>query len=317
MESCQSCTFTYYDAIAKFHKNDTEAQEFLREHRILPQQVSCPKCKRFCSLGSNNTMWRCTGTVVVPRKKKRIHCGFTVSDKKGTFLERTRVPAWKLILFVNNFLSYSWCHKTVTHNLDISLTTSVDWRSFCSEITDAWIRNQTPIGGVGVQVEIDETLLVRRKYNRGRIVKQIWLFGGIERVSKRSFIIPLLEAEERRNEETLIPLIKKYILPGSIIYSDSWRAYNNIEQHSFKHYTINHSENFVNPQDLEIHTQNIERLWRDVKEWVKRPGIRSTYLRQYLSRYLFIRSLKDEPDMLLHNFFKEVSKMYSHPHAQT
>ncbi|RUS71459.1 hypothetical protein EGW08_020774 [Elysia chlorotica] len=54
-------------------------------------------------------------------------------------------------------------------------------KTFCSEVTDEWYRQQAPIGGPGVVVEIDETLITRRKYNRGRLPTQIWLFGGIER----------------------------------------------------------------------------------------------------------------------------------------
>ena len=40
-------------------------------------------------------------------------------------------------------------------------------------------------------------------------------------------------------------------------------------------------------------TENIERLWRDIKECPKRPGIRSQYLGQYLAQYLFVTSVSD------------------------
>ena len=65
--------------------------------------------------------------------------------------------------------------------LNISSKTSVDWRSFCSEVCYNWFLNQEQIGGEGVEVEIDETQFVRRKYERGRLLNDIWLFGGIER----------------------------------------------------------------------------------------------------------------------------------------
>ena len=42
-------------------------------------------------------------------------------------------------------------------NLEISLNTLVDWRSFCSEVADPSFSEQKPIGGVGVEIEIDET----------------------------------------------------------------------------------------------------------------------------------------------------------------
>lgn len=48
----------------------------------------------------------------------------------------------------------------------MSKTTSVDWRSFCSEVTQYWLQNQNSIGGADVIVEINETLLVRQKCNK-------------------------------------------------------------------------------------------------------------------------------------------------------
>ena len=54
------------------------------------------------------------------------------------------------------------------------MKTSVDWRSFCSEVAEQWFKNQESIGGSGLEVEIDETLISRRKYQGGRILKAVW-----------------------------------------------------------------------------------------------------------------------------------------------
>ena len=57
-------------------------------------------------------------------------------------------------------------------------------------------------------------------------MKQVWLFGGIERVSKQRFVVALTgDVGKKRDKATLVPLIKKYIKFGSIIYSDCWGAY--------------------------------------------------------------------------------------------
>lgn len=72
---------------------------------------------------------------------------------------------------------------------------------------------------------------------------------------------------------------------------------------------INHSENFVHPIDDKIHTQNIERLWRDLKENIKRPGKNCKYLEQYLHHYFFIKSF-DSSQNLLHNFLIEAGRLY-------
>ena len=78
-------------------------------------------------------------------------------------------------------------------------------------------------------MEIDETLTVRRKFNRGRVLKQLRLFSGIERLSKRRFVVALNSPTgDKRNSATLLPLIEKYIKPGLIIYSDAWPAYKSI-----------------------------------------------------------------------------------------
>lgn len=98
--------------------------------------------------------------------------------------------------------------------------------------------------------------------------------------------MPLLDTDRR--PDTLMPLIKKYIKPNSMIYSDGRAAYRNLH-HGNKHLSINHSENFAGSHDPEIHTQNIERLWRDMKEWMLRRGIKSEYLAQYIAHYLFIQ----------------------------
>ena len=57
-----------------------------------------------------------------------------------------------------------------------------------------------------------------------------------------------------------------------------------------------------------MHTQNIERLWRDIKEWSKRPGVRSKFLHQYLTRYLFVTS--EDSNANLHRFLKLASQVY-------
>jgi len=52
--------------------------------------------------------------------------------------------------------------------------------------------------------------------------------------------------------------------------SDCWRAYDCLSS-DFVHQTVNHSVHFVDP-DSGAHTQNIERLWRDVRGGIPRFG---------------------------------------------
>ena len=49
--------------------------------------------------------------------------------------------------------------------------------------------------------------------------------GYKKKKKKKRFVVALTgEIEEKRNKETLVPLILKYIKPGTTIYSDAWGA---------------------------------------------------------------------------------------------
>ena len=303
--TCDGCSYTYFKFIKEFHEDDEAAVHFLRSHGVLPLKVDCPECNLPCTYREDRHSWYCGRYTKIAKTKKRKQCNFTTSDFKGTFLEGTHVKPSEILCFVNHWLHKVWDHETIVDSLKWSIT-SVDWRSFCSEVAEWWFDNQNCIGGDGVEVEVDETLFVKRKYERGRVPKQVWVFGGIERNSKKCFLVPLIDKD--RSANTLIPIIKQFIKPGSVIYSDSWRAYSRLGEEGYTHYTINHKENFVHPNNPNIHTQNIERLWLDLKQWAKRPGVRSEYLKQYFARYLFIRSVPKE--QVQHKFFTEAARLY-------
>lgn len=153
-------------------------------------------------------------------------------------------------------------------------------------------------------VEIDEAKIRKRKHNTGRIIQGQWVFGGIERDTKKVFVLPV----PNRCSDTLLPIIRKYIAPGSIIHSDKWRAYDALrDEKDYEHETVNHSHNFVNPQ-TGVHTQNIERFWRDMRSNIPRYGIRDYHYTSYLAEFLFKRhyDFNERVDA----FFKIMSTLY-------
>ena len=167
MVACDKCSFDYFQVIAEFYNNDAKSLSFLRSHSVLPSEIICPHCSSQCNYREDQRIWRCRKSSVIPKTKKRRYCDFSVSDSKGTFLDHSYIAPWKVLLFINHFLSHLWDHRTVLSCLNISSKTSVDWRSFCSEVCYNWFLNQEQIDGEGVEVEIDETQFVRRKYERG------------------------------------------------------------------------------------------------------------------------------------------------------
>ena len=66
-------------------------------------------------------------------------------------------------------------------------------------------------------MEFDETVITRRKYERDRLVaNQQWIFGLIERGSGKCALVKV----PNRSAETLLPLIAKFVLPGTVVISD-------------------------------------------------------------------------------------------------
>ena len=169
--SYQSCSFNYYNCIVQFFENGEKSMEFLCPHGALPTTVTHPHCKSLCTYRKDQKTWYCWKRISVPKSKKTT-CSFTILDFKGSVLHNTNIPSWKIVLFVNHYLSYIWDHRIMLECLNISLRTSVDWRSFCLGMTDTWFNNQDSIGGKGVEVEIDETAIVHHKFNRVCVLKQ-------------------------------------------------------------------------------------------------------------------------------------------------
>ncbi|CAG8672784.1 25650_t:CDS:2 [Dentiscutata erythropus] len=108
------------------------------------------------------------------------------------------------------------------------------------------------IGGKDVIVQINESKFSKRKYNHGRRVNRVWVIGGIEIIKeKRCFLIMI----KKRNIETIQKILKEYIEPELIIYTDELNV---------KHKTANHSKWFTDPV-TGVNTNTIEGVWNGVK----------------------------------------------------
>ena len=84
------------------------------------------------------------------------------------------------------------------------------------------------------------------------------MFGGIERGSRKTFLVPV----DKRDAETLITIIRERVEPGTTVISDMWKAYRELNEAGFEHLTVNHSLEFVD-SITGAHTNNVERQWRD------------------------------------------------------
>lgn len=229
-----------------------------------------------------NRLWRCTG-FTSHSKKKRTKCRQRFGVRKTTFFDRSNLPIVSVCKFVNLWVENASL-KLIGRQCDIiGHHTRTDWASFCREVVyDSVIQNMTKIGGPGKIVEIDESKFGKRKYNRGHRVEGQWVFGGVQRDTGNCFMVPV----EKRDRDTLLPIIQEWILPGTTIISDCWKAYDCLADHGYLHLKVNHSLEFVDAATGAC-TNRIEASWNAAKRTICPSGRRKAFYPGYLAKYMF------------------------------
>ena len=118
-------------------------------------------------------------------------------------------------------------------------------------------------------------------------------FGCIEKESQRSFF----RIVEDKSAETLILIIKEFVLPGTTNISDFWKAYSSLPREGDTHQTVNHSAEFVN-KDSGACTYTIESTWHALKNSLPRSGTQKALYELYFSEYCirkeYLNSSKDK-----------------------
>lgn len=178
-------------------------------------------------------------------------CDGTRSVRTYTWFSGSNLAIGEILYF-----TYYWWYDVpsnfIFQEMKFSSHTRCDWAAFCREVAIYCVMaDPKPLGGTDMTVEIDESVFSKRrtknfdnldylvyqytyliplqnfsgKYGRGRVVPEKWVFGGVERGTGRCFLVPV----KNRKRETLMEVIRTWILPGTRIISDCWAAYNKIE----------------------------------------------------------------------------------------
>jgi hypothetical protein len=79
------------------------------------------------------------------------------------------------------------------------------------------------------------------------------VFGGVERESGRTFLVPVPE----KTADTLVYVIHASIETGTTLISDCCFAYRDIGSLGYTHRAVNHNISFVNPDTVD-HTNTSE-----------------------------------------------------------
>ena len=196
-----------------FVSSDDEVFSWLRRQGLLASELTCNKC----------------GTAAKLRRRERASDGYTFRCKgskheygmrKKSFFEGSAYNIRDLMIFIKHYLEGNSLHQCATATGMDYRHTAVDWGSYIRELFSQYVYDQYNMAMFQGDVEIDESLFGRKvKYNKGDPKgHRIWIFGLIERATNSLIIYPV----DKRDAETLVPLIQRHVYPGSRIFSDSW-----------------------------------------------------------------------------------------------
>ena len=114
------------------------------------------------------------------------------------------------------------------------------------------------------EIEVDESYFGgRRQGRRGRgAAGKVPVFGLLKR-GGRVYTKTIPDA----SGGTLVPIIKRKVVPDSIVYTDCWKGYNALDVSALRHFRINHSELFA---DRHNHINGIENFWNQAKRHMRK-----------------------------------------------
>jgi len=260
--------------------------QFLKDVSLIHSKVPCNACGRemkWCAdpTSKDGFRWRCR------RKVAEAKCSQSQGIRHGSWFQQSNLTFQEVLYLTYDIVCRVPAHQ-IRREYAFSSKTIADWGMFCRETMLVYVEGcSEKIGGPNKTVEIDESMFGRRKYNRGHPVKGQWVFGGVERESGRTFLVPV----PNRTADTLMTIIDAWIEPGTTVISDCWAAYRDLAARGYTHRTVNHTISFVNEEG--DHTNTIESKWGHVKAYLKSYKRPDDYV-YHFAHYMFAAKCKAE-----------------------
>lgn len=246
-----------------------------KKKKLLVQDIRCPKCRRQMTLTKTKSTkdgyrWTC---------QRRRHGYISRTIRIGSIFENSHIPLSSWLKIIHSFAQgMKRRHIDIIEDNTVGSSASItkvyiQLRQCCTSATQRLQkRKKMKIGAGNAFVVIDESMFChKRKYNCGRFGRtwrrRSWVFGMLQvNRQRRRPVLKLVSSTSRRR---LMPIIRKYVVDGAKILSDSWRLYRTLQGYGYIHYQVNHQRFFIHPR-TGAHTQHIERAWRLYKETIYR-----------------------------------------------
>lgn len=241
------------------------------------------------------------------------YCGKCKQFKKiteGTFFEKTQIQFEDFFVILFMWAS-NLSVKGVVNLTQNSKVLVVQYFRYFRDVCSWKLLNSPPkqIGGVGHIVEIDESAVSKRKYNRGKRVgrggKTVWVLGMYDKEEKEGVILHV----EERDKCTMLPEIQRHVKWGTTIWTDQWAAYNGLDNIGFIHETVNHSNEFKSKTG--VCTNGVEGYWRTLKGYCRGKGVMSSkFLFEYVDEFMWSAQYSKDSLSKFRNMIQHIKEHY-------
>lgn len=253
--------------------DEERAIKYLFEKNYLKLKTKCEHCDDGeLGIYYKSKLYRC--------KKKG--CRKSLSIFKDTIFSGQKLPVNEIL-----HILYEYLKETPRKSIYASLVKAPKTVTRYSNLFRDVFQKQNKKVIFGDYCEIDESMMSRRKYNKGRLnTGQTWVIGITNRKSNNNKVKDFhIEIVEKRDRNTCEDFITRNVKPGSIIYTDSFKSYHNLQNLGYNHKMVNHSKNYVDKTDKSIHTQNVENMWGLIKRKIKPQYRGKKYLIKHFNEF--------------------------------
>ncbi len=281
--------FTIRD-FERMFPDDATCLEWMKDW-LYPNGIFCVPCKRITKHHRITTRmsYSCD------------FCGHHVYPMAGTLTEKTRTPLrlWFYAIYLMSATRCGISAKQIQRETGVTYKTA--WRMFKQIRT--MLNDETPLGGVGEKVEMDEASIgsfTTRKYKVPN--PRATVFGMVERHGRVKAVV----AADRKMT-TLKPVIKEYVLPRSVVFTDDFPSYDDLNPNWYKHRRINHSAGVYVMGSK--HTQTIEGFWSLIKNSLTGVyhSVSHKYLQSYLNEFSFRYNHRHDTKPMFVSFLEQIA----------
>lgn len=288
LESCSSSLLSYDWFFSRF-PDQRSCCNFLFQSR-LGNDWPCPRCGR-------QTKWHLSRYYYYGCQR----CGYQLRPKAGTIFARSKIDLQRWF-----FVALLMCQSPRSVPAQFVKRATGLGEQAAWSLGDRlrshmeWLGQPRLLGGPGKVIEVDETFLpnvVRSERARIKVLG----------ITDRSQVMTFITKDRKR--ETIWPILRKFVAPGSIVNTDGWKAYRGLEALGFEHRFVNHLKGEWVGKDG-TSTLFIDGYWARLKHFLSRTHVRinevhiGKYIKEYELRFnhrndrtaMFFRVIGEHPE---------------------